>query len=178
MSIRFGCTGGLQSSGLSSVPSGSPARSLHERVVPVLSVEGRPRADDPAVLSDEPGRGVIAVLGGVVGTEDPAGVPGLDPFGEACRGGAGGDHGASLAPGRDEMQGEDRQGVEGAVCEDHGVRPIGFPRHPEAAARGDGAGRRGGRGAAAGKISAPRASPAAFRRTNTALPWRSDTDSA
>ena len=27
----------------------------HERVVPVLSVEGRPRADDPAVLSDEPG---------------------------------------------------------------------------------------------------------------------------
>ena len=99
--------------------------------------------DDPAVLSDEPGRGVIAVLGGVVGTEDPAGVPGLDPFGEACRGGAGGDHGAALAPGRDEMQGEDRQGVEGAVCEDHGVRPIGFPRHPEAAARGDGAGRRG-----------------------------------
>ena len=141
----------------------------HERVVPVLSVEGRPWADDPAVLSDEPGRGVIAVLSDVVGTEDPAGVPGLDPFGEACRGGAGGDHGASLAPGRDEMQGEDRQGVEGAVCEDHGVRPIRLSRHPVAAARGEvRRSAQGGSGAAAGKISAPRASPAAFRRTNSA----------
>ena len=46
---------------------------------------------------------------------------------------------------------------------------------PRAATAPVGAGRRG---AAAEKISAPRASPAAFRRTNTALPWRSDTDSA
>ena len=48
---------------------------------------------------------------------------------------------ASLAPGRDEVEGEDRQGVDCVLGEDDGVRPVGFPRHPEAAARG-GAGRR------------------------------------
>ncbi len=41
----------------------------------------------------------------VVGAEDPVGVPGLDPFGEACVGATGWDHGTPLAPGRDEMQG-------------------------------------------------------------------------
>ena len=61
----------------------------HEHVVPVQGVEGRAQADDPAVVSDEPCRGVIALAGGVVGAEDPAGVPGLDPFGEACGGAAG-----------------------------------------------------------------------------------------
>ena len=61
----------------------------HEHVVPVQAVEGRAQADDPAVVSDEPCRGVIALAGGVVGAEDPAGVPGLDPFGEACGGAAG-----------------------------------------------------------------------------------------
>ena len=61
----------------------------HEHVVPVQAVEGRAQADDPVVLSDQPGGGVIALAGGVVGAEDPAWVPGLDPFGEACGGATG-----------------------------------------------------------------------------------------
>ena len=147
MSIRFGCPGGLQSSGLSSVPSGSPARSRMSVSFQSCPSRAGRGADDPAVLSDEPGRGVIAVLGGVVGTEDPAGVPGLDPFGEACRGGAGGDHGASLAPGRDEMQGEDRQGVEGAgfarITEFGQSGSHDIQKPPRAATAPVGAGRRG-----------------------------------
>ncbi len=33
------------------------------------------------------------------------------------------------------MEGEGRQGVDGALCDEHGVRPVELPRYPEAAAR-------------------------------------------
>ena len=32
------------------------------------------------------------------------------------------------------MEGEGRQGVDGALCDEHGVRPVELPRYPEAAA--------------------------------------------
>ncbi len=108
----------------------------HEHVVRSLPVEGGAQADDSGVASAETARGVIAVSGGVVGTEDAAWVPGLDPSGDAGGDGAGGDHGASPAFCRDELEGEDRQDIEGVGGQDDGGGPVGLPRYPEAAARG------------------------------------------
>ena len=87
-------------------------------VVPVVTVEGGSHADDPAVPSEQPFGGVIAAGGSVVGTEDAAGVPVLDPGGEAWRDGGDGDHGTFPALGRHEMEGEGRQGVDGALCDE------------------------------------------------------------
>ena len=61
--------------------------------------EGGSHADDPAVPSEQPFGGVIAAGGSVVGTEDAAGVPVLDPGGEAWRDGGDGDHGTFPALG-------------------------------------------------------------------------------
>ena len=104
-----------------------------EHVVPVPVVECGSQPDDPCVLAGEEAGGVIAVWGGVPGTEDAARVPCLDPFGDFGGDGAGGDDGAFGAFCRAEVEGEDREGVAG---QDDGVWPFGLPGHPEAAARG------------------------------------------
>ena len=94
-------------------------------MVPVRAFEGRSQADDSVVVSDEAFGGAVALRGGVVGTEDALGVPFLDPCGEGCGGGGAGDCDGTLLPGGEEIEGEDRERVEGAGGEDDGGWPVG-----------------------------------------------------
>ena len=130
----------FQSKRRSSVSSGSPSRSRNSMSFQLWAVERRAQADDSVVALHQL-RGVsIAVRCCAPGAEDACGVPGFDPFGGCWRGGSGGDGDARDLEFGGEMEGQDRQGVEGVFCEEDGARPVRVPRHPEAAGRACGAG--------------------------------------
>ena len=148
-----------------------------EHVIPVLAVEGGAHADDPVVLSEQPFGGVIAVWGGVVGAEDPAGFQASIQIGsvsvtapvETTA------HPLRLA-GMRWRERADRASRALFAMSTKGGQSISHDIQKLPGESGDGAASPAGAAPlrccpAVGTISAPVASPAAFRQTNTALPW-------